>query len=65
MDMYTPLLLKVASEIDTNPTSFTGRRSRREGGSIRLRFGQNEENLLLLLRIQKLKVFQLQGASPP
>jgi len=32
---------------------------------LRLRFGQNEANLLLPLCIQKLKGFQLQGALPP
>ena len=37
MDLSTPLLLKVAPEIDTNPTSFT--RGRGRGGSVRLRFG--------------------------
>jgi len=48
----TPLLLEVAPEIDTKPTSFDRGRGRR--GSVRLRFGQNEANLLLPLRIQKL-----------
>ena len=33
MDMFTPLLLEVAAEIDTNPTSFYGGRGR---GSLRL-----------------------------
>jgi len=32
---------------------------------LRLRFGQNEANLLLPLRIQKLKGFQLQGGFAP
>ena len=35
--MSTPLLLEVAPEIDTNPTSFY--RGRRRRGSVRLRFG--------------------------
>ena len=35
VDMSTPLLLEVASEIDTNPTSFY----RWRDGSVRLRLG--------------------------
>jgi len=53
----------VAPDIDTKPTSFYRGRDRR--GWVRLRFGQNEANLLLPLRIQKLKGFQLQGTCPP
>jgi len=37
VDMSTPLLLQVAPEIDTNPTSFYRGRGRRK--SVRLRFG--------------------------
>jgi len=59
----TPLLLEVAPEIDTKPTSFYRGRDRR--GSVRLRFGQNEANLLLPLHIKKLKGFQLQGGFAP
>ena len=60
----TPLLLEVAPEIDTKPTSFYRKRGRR-GVSARLRFGQNEANLLLPLHIQKLKGFSFRAASPP
>jgi len=48
--MSTPLLLEVAPEIDTNPTGFY------RGGV---------GGLLLPLRIQKLKGFQLQGDFAP
>ena len=49
--MSTPLLLEVVPEIDTNPTSFY--RGRGKGS-------ENEANLLLPLRTQKLNGFQLQ-----
>ena len=37
MDMSTPLLLEVAPEIDTNPTSFTGVTSRGGVGPVKVR----------------------------
>ena len=59
VDMSTPLLLEVAPEIDTNSTSFF------QGGGVGGRSNENEANLLLPLRTQKVKGFQLQGDFAP
>ena len=52
MDMSTPLLLDVAPEIDTNPTSFYRGRGRKGVAPVAWRLGnlqsaENEANLLL------------------
>jgi len=59
--VHPTFAIEVAPEIYTNPTSFFFRgRGRTVGG----RSNENEANLLLPLRTQKIKVFSFRETSP-